>query len=129
MVTKSQLTLENLDKFTRKNKLPSVQDLISQSLKTTQITKLADQIGGQYGNVHQVLRRQRKLPLVQTVLLCELHGIPIDTALLIYAVQDINEEVAEKLAPQLHSSRILRRAFEVPKNAVFDSPEYGKPLK
>ncbi len=77
-----------LEKLARKQKLPSIVDLLNESLKTTGITTLARMLNYEYTNLSQVLKLKRRLPFEQSVALCRMHGFNSDKTLFILADQE-----------------------------------------
>ena len=97
MSTKSLTPLEEL---CRKQKLPTIMELLNKSLEDTKPTYLAKELDFDYTNLYKVIRERRRLPLNQTILLARMHGFDDVQALFMHAFQEMNPDGSEMLKNQ-----------------------------
>jgi hypothetical protein len=79
--------LSPLQQLAKKQKLPTVQELLHKSLKTTGITFLARSLEVEYTNLSGVVKGTRKLPVNPTILLARLHGFSDEQGVFMHAYQ------------------------------------------
>lgn len=79
--------LSPLQQLARKQKLPTVQELLHKSLETTGITFLARSLEFEYTNLSGVVKGNRKLPVNATILLARLQGYTDEQGVFMHAYQ------------------------------------------
>jgi hypothetical protein len=96
----SKKLLTPLEELARKNKLPTVLELLNKSLETTGITYLANELHFHYTNLHAVLKGDRKLPLNPTIYLARIHGYEDNDGVFIYVFQELCSDQKTQKPPK-----------------------------
>lgn len=84
--------LTPLEELARKNKLPTVMELLNKSLDEMKVTYLAKALDFDYTNLYKVIRERRRLPMNQTMLLARMHGFEDWQGVFIHAFQEMDGE-------------------------------------
>ena len=131
MSTKPAKPLTPLEELARKQKLPTVMELLNKSLEDTKVTYLAKELDFDYTNLYKVIRDRRRLPLNQTIHLARLHGYDDIQALFMHAFQEMDgdQEIPKNQRPKKPSVLLKQSSLNIKNTAKNTAKKTSKTAK